>query len=624
METYNSISTFEAPTPDALAAHWGPNAPRGARAVLTRIVKEGANVPLFLGQTLVNALRDLGYNDTTSAICEHVDNAVQWGANEVRIYFNELGRKNEKKIDVLVYDNGVGMAPNVLRAVTAFGGSLCFENREGIGRYGMGMKAAALSISPRLEIYSWQERGAVYNMDLDVRDLASDKGNVVYLPEPALDEKLPADVRDILTSQMSHPRTSHEAQILLAEEPEELTERLGKSGTIIYMPAADRLTTRQVKRLVDSATRQMARIYRRHIASGLRLFINNRPVDPVDPTYFMPEARHTKVEGIHEKRSRIINSWAIEVGEDEESQTTHRVTARLFLLPIEDWNDQPRKVLKNDLHVFDNGVSFMRSNREVQYGPLSALTGRTSRDSWWRLEIEFPPELDEAFGVAVNKQGVRPKGYVVDKIRKAIADDLASTRSRIEQFQSERAVEQKKGKQSAAEQRANEVESLQSLPLAQPATTTEDEQRELEARLRELAVAYKRPDETDDEAVERVRGSRFIIATRHDEGPFYAAEARLGKVVLTINTGHAFFEHVYKPLAELAKLSEGGGGEDGVNLEADLVASCSQLVVKLQLTLLALARTQSQMAATDPEHRKLFDQLRKNWSHSLDTMLISG
>ena len=142
------ISTFESPNPEALAAHWGPNAPRGARAVLTRIVKE-ANVPALPRADPSDALRDLGYNDTTSAICEHVDNAVQWGANEVRIYFNEVGKKNKKKIDVLVYDNGVGIAPNVLRAVTAFGGSLCFENREGIGRYGMGMKAAALSISPR-------------------------------------------------------------------------------------------------------------------------------------------------------------------------------------------------------------------------------------------------------------------------------------------------------------------------------------------------------------------------------------------------------------------------------------------------------------------------------------------
>src|SRR6266851_4231025 len=133
-------------TPISPETQWGPDAPRGARAVFARIIKEGSNVPLFLGQTLINALRDLGYNDTTSAVCEHVDNAIQWGAKEVRVYFNESGRRGaSKKIDVLVLDNGNGMAPNVLRAACAFGGSMCYDNRSGVGRYGMGMKAAALS-----------------------------------------------------------------------------------------------------------------------------------------------------------------------------------------------------------------------------------------------------------------------------------------------------------------------------------------------------------------------------------------------------------------------------------------------------------------------------------------------
>ena len=58
-------------TPASPETQWGADAPKGARAVFSRIIKEGANVPLFLGlgQTMINALRDLGYNHTTSAIC---------------------------------------------------------------------------------------------------------------------------------------------------------------------------------------------------------------------------------------------------------------------------------------------------------------------------------------------------------------------------------------------------------------------------------------------------------------------------------------------------------------------------------------------------------------------------
>jgi len=77
---------------DVSAPDWSPDAPRGGKAVFARILKENATVPLFIGQTLIQSLRDVGYNDTTSALCEHVDNAIQAGATEIRVYF-QVGKK---------------------------------------------------------------------------------------------------------------------------------------------------------------------------------------------------------------------------------------------------------------------------------------------------------------------------------------------------------------------------------------------------------------------------------------------------------------------------------------------------------------------------------------------------
>ncbi|MFZ0277107.1 MAG: ATP-binding protein [Candidatus Sulfotelmatobacter sp.] len=300
-------------TPVSPETQWGPDAPKGARAVFSRIIKEGANVPLFVGQTMINALRDLGYNNTTSAICEHVDNSFQWRGQDVRLYFHEKGkRKDVRKIDVLVLDNGVGMSPNVLRAVTAFGGSLCYDNRETVGKYGMGMKAAALSMGPVLEIYSWQEPGAIYRMILDTVDLSNKNTNVVQLPEPVLVDTLPPEVREILVQPMGFPKNAAEQEIL-AESDEVLMERLGSSGTIVYIPDCDRLTHRTAKTLVDHATKEMARIYRRFLKDGRNLFINNRRVRPFDPTYRMEEATHASIAELGEKRSRLVQSWTIPI-----------------------------------------------------------------------------------------------------------------------------------------------------------------------------------------------------------------------------------------------------------------------------------------------------------------------
>ncbi|MGH8014529.1 MAG: ATP-binding protein, partial [Candidatus Binataceae bacterium] len=142
---------------DSISLEWGPDSPRGGKAVMARILKESATVPLFFGQTMIQSLRDVGYNHTTSALCEHVDNAIQAGATEIRVYFRQTGKRGDYQIDIGVYDNGSGMAPSVLKVATSFGGSTTFGNRKGIGRFGMGMKTAALSISPVMELYSWQE-----------------------------------------------------------------------------------------------------------------------------------------------------------------------------------------------------------------------------------------------------------------------------------------------------------------------------------------------------------------------------------------------------------------------------------------------------------------------------------
>ncbi len=248
------------------AVSWGDSAPKGGKAVLGRILKDGAKVPLFLGQTLVNSLRDMGYNSTTSALCEHVDNAIQWGATEIRVYFHESGRQDDRKISALVYDNARGMAPNVLKVATAFGGSLVFENRGGIGRYGMGMKAAALSMSPAFEVYSWQEPRSYYSMILDVDEIGNSRSNLIELPDPTLNENLPSEIVGILTRPMTFPKNPSESQTLLAKDADELAQRLGRSGTIVYMPECDRLTYRKASTLVDHATKEMGRIYRRWIS----------------------------------------------------------------------------------------------------------------------------------------------------------------------------------------------------------------------------------------------------------------------------------------------------------------------------------------------------------------------
>jgi hypothetical protein len=617
-----------AATSEEFSPQWGSGAPKGGRNVITRILKDGAKVPLFLGQTLINSLRDLGYNSSTAALCEHVDNALQWGANEVRVYFHQTGKRSAYRIDCLVLDDGRGMAPHVLKAGMSFGGSMVYENREGIGRYGVGMKAAALNLGKVLEVYSWQEPGAIYNMILDVEDIGSNRSNLIELPDPTLTDELPSEITDILTKPMVFPKRHEETQTLLANSRADLREQLGRNGTIIYIPNCDRLSAGTAQTLVEHATREMGRIYRRFIERGIKLYINNRRVEAFDPIYWMESARHAKVEGLGETRSRLVKTWQIDIPVADGSEKKARAAVRLYLLPYESWGALPRKVLKNDLRVFDDyAVSFMRNDREVDIGwqPKLGLK-KHSQATWLRLLVDFSGELDEAFGVATSKQGVRLKKYAADTILDQIKEEVAEVRKTIQRLQAEQATRKTGSKVTEAERRATEADPLQGKQLLGPAPVTHEEKAELERNLRSLAVGLKREGETDDEAYERIKASKHVTVFRHDEyWPFYHCDFKYGKVILTINTAHPFFKHVWEPLSNLAKAAEivGEGDSEETDMgEPTTGTTCAEVLVALQLMLHSLARTQSQLgSAGDAETRQLLENFRREWSSNMTTQL---
>jgi hypothetical protein len=607
-----STAAAENPIPN-----WGPDAPRGGRAVLTRLLQDKATVPLFFAQTLVQSLRDVGYNHTTSALCEHVDNAIQARASEIRIFFRQTGKQPNQEIDAAVYDNGHGMAASVLKFATAFGGSMNYANRSGIARFGMGMKTAALSMSPVMELYSWQEPAAIYNMTLDVEAIGKERANLVELPEPNLLTDFPDEVGDFFRKPMSYPRDKNDQQ-LLAGEREDLIDRLGRSGTIVYMPACDRLTYSTARTLVDHAVKEMARVYRRPIAGGLKLYINNRLVEAFDPTYSMPNARHVRfLENVTAKHSSLIIPRTIPIRLHERSPETAPITIKIYKLPIEEWSTLSRKTLTNDLHVFnDITVSILRNDREVFAGQMPDLTTRHSVTHWYRIQIDFPGVLDEAFGVASNKQGVRLKAYVLDAIKKAIGDEISTLNEEIKRFQGQQAAARNPAKQSTSEIQASETDSFQHNPLDGASPSTPEEDAQLDANLRGLAAALKRDRETEEEAFERVKSSKYIIDFRHDQyWPFYDVKHRFGRIILTINTAHPFFTHLYDPVSKMALAQQENDAD--VDAPAPLPEPEQQgPIVALDLLLLSLARTHSRLAQVDDDTRRLLEGLQREWSEA--------
>src|SRR5262249_18937733 len=182
-----------------------------------------------------------------------------------------------------------------------------------------------------------------------------------------------------------------------------------------------------------------------------------------NPTYSMPNARHVRfLEDTPAKQSRLIHSKPVPIPLSEGSSRTAPAIIKIYKLPIEEWSALPNKTRKNDLRIFDGiTVSILRNNREVFAGNMPSITTMHSVANWYRVQIYFEGVLDEEFGVAANKQGVRPKGYVLDAIKEAIGDDIATLNEEIKRFQAQQAAARAPAKPSPSETKANETDSFQ-------------------------------------------------------------------------------------------------------------------------------------------------------------------
>ena len=109
--------------------------------------------------------------DARSAYGEVVDNSLQAEAKNVRVEVDyDSGRGGAKLIRYVAFgDDGWGMSSDELQRCMQLGYSSRFNDRTGIGRFGVGVTLAAINQCKRVEVYS-KERGGTWlftHIDLD-------------------------------------------------------------------------------------------------------------------------------------------------------------------------------------------------------------------------------------------------------------------------------------------------------------------------------------------------------------------------------------------------------------------------------------------------------------------------
>jgi Histidine kinase-, DNA gyrase B-, and HSP90-like ATPase len=173
-----------------------PEGLREARKYIEKLEAENFGWDILVGDAFVRGMRDIGYKNTSFAVAELVDNAIQASASQIDVVFGFNGGNKPTKIAVI--DNGHGMDPKMVRASLIWGAGTRADNREGFGKYGYGLPSASVSQSHRVTVYSKTPDGEWHSAYLDIdeiRDGMWSKGNRIEMPE-AKAEKPPAFVID--------------------------------------------------------------------------------------------------------------------------------------------------------------------------------------------------------------------------------------------------------------------------------------------------------------------------------------------------------------------------------------------------------------------------------------------
>ena len=128
--------------------------------------------------------------DTNSAYGEILDNSEQANSKNIRIEFFYSAEKKKQKLNYVVFgDDGDGMSPEILEQCLSSGFSSRYNDREGIGRFGVGMTKAFMNQCTKCEVYSKEKNKDWYFTFADISENNPDK-NTIPVPTKKIHQKI--------------------------------------------------------------------------------------------------------------------------------------------------------------------------------------------------------------------------------------------------------------------------------------------------------------------------------------------------------------------------------------------------------------------------------------------------
>ncbi len=531
----------------------------------------------------VQAMRDNGYKNAAYALAELMDNAIQAGASQVELLCGERkqqveGRKRSRIEQIAVLDNGRGMDASVLRLALQFGNGthLDEDKHTGIGRFGMGLPSSSISQCQRVDVWSWQNGlENILHTYLDLDEIKNRR--LTEVPEPNV-QPIPMIWRNI-------------------------GQKFGESGTLVVWSKIDRCIWRTGKAIIDNSEFVIGRMYRKFLNNGqvkirmvafdleaLYNLIVEKYALPNDPGYLIEK---TSCPVPYDNQA-MFRPWEGDTSYEATYKINfkdkeHDVKVRFSYAKEEARQAEPGKnpgSLPHGQHAAKNvGISVVRAGRELELDTV-VVNASDPRERWWGVEVEFPPSLDDIFGVTNNKQSARN----FSELLKFDIESLLEDGKTITQIKEE--LEEEEDPKSSlliiADKISNQLKIIRRLLQAQTKGTRTTEKRHDPYKTEKVATAvtqerqsqgHKGKSDEDEELPKEERKqviketlkeegvtevqAELLAATTVDDGlkytfveapldtsAFFSVKPRGGAIIVTLNTNHPAYQNLVEILEE--------------------------------------------------------------------------
>lgn len=438
---------------------------------------------------LLSSLRNTGYDSNYTAVEDIIDNSIDAGATKVNVAINTV----DKDLRIIIADNGSGMSDDILDQALKLGSATQKDEISDLGKYGMGLCTASISMAKGLAVITKEENGEYLYSSQDLDEIV--------------------EVNDFVKEK----RKANDEEISLFKEFVK-----DNHGTLIILTKIDRLTNTNPTIFANLLLKEMGRIYRKFIEAGVVLTVNDKKVPVVDPMM------------INEKGTQVYSDEEYEV---PSGQGKDKIGVKVVILP--DVNETLEKELKMNIH--SQGFYVIRNNREIASGQTLDVFKKHNDFNRLRIELSFTSNLDNEMGVRFTKNGVYPNQAISDFLKQEIGGQIASIRKmfiKSQKADKSKEIDHTESASVIAKKSKLLITPERVIEKRQPKTNVKDDPKKKEAE------KTKPRTPKDTKLSPNGLGARFETLSMGREGSMYDCYQEGKVIVIQWNVDHPFYEKI--------------------------------------------------------------------------------